>query len=207
MSIRISREGRRGCGFRKAGAMYLVCDGPGFHCGALPIPLGVCPTCHGGIKPTRGFTWIDLENIRAGKSCVQTIGSNYCDGCPLNRIGKAGLIWVGEAYYKTPTDFNKEAAEMGISRRISAIPKDFRTSETWIALAHRKAITSSDVLGLVIGGSTELKQSPGIFHVFRPSRIEYIIKATDSKKKLEGLEKRGLTLVKIETDQTEMEME
>jgi len=216
MNIRVSHEGKRGCGFRKDGAMYFVCDGPGFYCGALPIPLNVCPVCHCGIKPTRGFTWIDLKAIRGEQVCAaehsyapygKTL-EGYCYNCPVNKIGRAGLIWVGEAYYKTPGHFNKEAAQMGISRRINQIPKGFVLGETWIALAHRKSITSTDLLATMVGGKAEVKQSPGIFHLFRPSRIEYIIKPGDSKRKLEALEKRGLTLVKVAIrDHGEMDLD
>lgn len=179
----------------------MVCDGVGFYCGALPIQLTVCPTCHGGIKPTRGFTWINLKAIRGSTICVKP----SCDDCPINSITKAGLLWVGEKYYDTPATFNKEAAEMGISRRIAQIPRDFILGETWVALAHRKAITIIDAMDMMIGGGTGFKESPGIFHVFKPDRIEYIIKKGDSKAKLEALEKGGLTLIELETDEPDLD--
>ena len=188
VNIRTSHEGKRGCGYRKAGAMYLVCHGVGFYCGVLPIPLTVCPVCHGGIKPARGFTWIDLGEIRkqADKACSRE-AEGYCMSCPVNTIQRAGLIWVGEACYKTPGDFNKEAAEMGVSRRIRQVPRGFVIGETWVALAHRKAVASTDVMSALLGGTGPLvKESAGIFHLFRPSRIEYIVKKGDSKKKLKG---------------------
>jgi len=196
MSIRISHEGRRGCGFRKPGAMYFVSDGLAAPCGVFPIPLSVCPTCHGGIKPTRGFTWIDFQAIRGNaEDCAAD--ARWCAHCPANSVRKCGLLWIGETYYKTPAIFAKEAVEMGISRRCAQIPNGFIIGRTWIALAHRKAVSSSDVLGLLLQGKTEPKRSAGIFRLFCPERIEYIVKAGDSKKKLEGLEKRGLSLVKI----------
>jgi hypothetical protein len=47
---------KRGCGWRKPGGLYLCADGVGGVCGKLPIPLDICPTCHGGIKFCRSWT-------------------------------------------------------------------------------------------------------------------------------------------------------
>jgi hypothetical protein len=186
MNIRTSVEGKRGCGHRKEGGLYLVCEGEGRFCGALPIELSVCPTCHHGVKPSRGWTWIDLRALRAAKPCVQSIGPNYCDKCSMNYIGMVGLLWVGEKYYASPREFSKEAQAMGISRRISAVPRDFEVGRDWVALEGKD-------------GQIEMMQEfkPGIFHVFLPSRIEYVIRPTDSKEKLESMEKRGISLVKV----------
>lgn len=80
---------------------------------------------------------------------------------------------------------------MGLSRRITAIPRDFKLGETWVCLAHRKTILEPPVVG------QEVKYKPGIFHVFRPSRIEYCVKEGDTEEALEAKEKRGITLVKV----------
>lgn len=50
---------RRRCGWRKAGALYLVTDGLGKICGKLPIPLVECPILtwiHGAIRSVRKKT-------------------------------------------------------------------------------------------------------------------------------------------------------
>jgi len=111
----------------------------------------------------------------------------------------AGLLWVGEKFYSTPDDFSKEATHMGISRRISMIPKGFKLGETWIALAHRRAIPT-----IPLEKNETPGWKPGIFHIFKPSRIEYVVKDGDDEEKLEKLEKRGFTLVKVEREQMEM---
>lgn len=191
MNIRTSVEGKRGCGYRKAGGLYLVSGGYGRYCGALPIPLDVCPTCHQGIHPARGWTWVNLKALRGDKPCVQSVGPDYCDSCAFFTIEKAGLLWIGEKFYKTPHDFDNETVAMGISRRISQIPHDFKLGETWVAIAHRKAIPGPLVLG------EEPTFTPGIFHLFRPTAIEYIVKDDDTEEKLESLEKRGITLVRV----------
>ena len=81
---------------------------------------------------------------------------------------------------------------MGLSRRISAIPREFKIGETWVALAHRKAITAPLQFG------EQPKQKAGIFHVFQPARLEYVVREKDSKRKLKKLEARGITLVRVE---------
>ena len=190
MNIRTSVEGKRGCGYRAEGGLYLVSEGMGRYCGALPIELSICPTCHHGIKPSRGWTWIDLSALAAVRGCQKDGG---CGDCPIAdaRIQKCGLLWIGEKFYSTPQEFAKEATNMGISRRISAVPRDFVVGETWVALAHRKAIEGQFKLG------EEPTYKSAIFHVFRPHAIEYVIKKGDSKEKLEDLEKRGISLVKV----------
>lgn len=133
-------EPRRGCGFRKIGGLYFVGGGRPVFCDRLPIPLEVCPTCGHGIKQTRGYTWIDVDAFVRGvhPDCLDDFP------CPLcmrpDSIGRAGLLWIGERFYKTPEDFIREANELGVSRRISAVPRGFKVGETWILLAHPKAI-------------------------------------------------------------------
>ncbi len=123
-----------------------------------------------------------------------------CGDCPIAdaKIQTAGLLWIGEKFYKTPGAFSQEAAEMGISRRITMVPKGFKVGETWVALAHRKAIPA-EVTGPDYDG-----RKPGIFHIFKPQRIEYVVKEFDPQDKLERLEKRGITLVRVIREQMEL---
>jgi hypothetical protein len=196
MNIKTVVEKKRGCGYREPGGLYLRTDGIGRICGALPIELVVCPTCHQGIKPARGWTWINIAELVGHWQCSM----DNCGDCPIAdaKIQTAGLIWVGERFYKTPGDFSREGAEMGISRRITMVPKGFKMGETWVALAHRKAIpfTPDD------GGAQQYK--PAIFHIFKPTRIEYVVKEFDPQDKLERLEKRKITLVRVVREQQEM---
>jgi len=193
MNIRTSKEGKRGCGYRQPGGIYLVMDGLGRECGALPIELSVCPCCHHGIKPSRGWTWINLAQFAAaGAGCKMP----NCGNCPIADavIQEVGLLWVGEKFYTTTRDFTQEADRMGISRRIAQVPKRFEIGKTWVALAHRRAIPEPFKLE---DGNGKGKFKHGIFHLFRPQRIEYIVKVHDTPEKLERLEKRGFTLVRV----------
>jgi hypothetical protein len=310
-TIEVRVEGKRGCGYRKPGGLYLVAGKPNAPCGRLPIPLDVCPCCHNGIKPTRGWTWVQPKPLFAVKPCsfaaaptevpdwlklsdrrpdqpydgnerlvhndgrwavVEYIESTPRRGqlvktglklyrvvdktephilhidatslqravehidtlkrpsafrapdmpklellhqtCPLadeNLPERAGLLWIGGAFYKTPGAYMEEAAQMGLSRRISAIPKDFKVGETWVLLAHRECIP--DGTGMTgecdCGTPTGLDQhadgcavfeprfKPGIFTMFMPERIEYVVKGTETDDEIESLVSRGITPVKV----------
>lgn len=185
-------EAKRGCGWRKPGGIYLVAGSYGRYCGALPIELTTCPTCHHGIKPARGWSWINLSEFVRG--CNMEGG---CGDCPIAdaQIQEVGLLWVGEKYYPSPTSFALEAEAMGISRRISMIPRRFKLGETWVALAHRKAIELPKPFTLE--GKNDKEYKSAIFRVFKPSAIEYVIREDDPREKLEKLVERGFTLVKI----------
>jgi len=181
------REARRGCGWRKPGGLYLVASGLARPCGKLPIPLIVCPTCGGGIKPSRGWTWVNGTALIQDVKC-EIAGTVECAVCPLSKPpGRVGLLWIGEAYYKTPMDFTRETKSQGVSRRIPAVPRDFELGKTWVWLAHRKAIENPDATF-----------TAGVFQVFKPTAVEYVVKGDETEEELEKLEKRGITPVEIE---------
>jgi hypothetical protein len=151
--IRVSAEGRRGCGYRKKGGLYLCGGGPSAPCGRIPFPLDRCPTCDHGIKPTRGWTWVDIAGLlRDAPPCKQTEHAVMdgsldrilaaCSSCPLREgtdVGRVGLLWVQQGY-PTTASFLEEARAAGISRRLVAVPKGFKVGESWVMLAHRKVV-------------------------------------------------------------------
>lgn len=216
-NIRVSHERERGCGYRKEGGLYLVLpEFKGQPCGKLPLTLDRCPCCGAGIKFARGWTWID------GKLLFGSMPCNIEDDLTHHRciIGdnppeKMGLIWIGEKFYKTPDDWLNEGRDMGVSRRIQAIPNGFKTGETWVAVAHIDAIPGAYVIE--DGGKQGLcdhepnargtackkckakkeKGKGAIFQVFKPSDIEYIVKGTETEEELTKLEERGISLVKV----------
>ena len=122
MSVRRSYEPKRGCGFRKTGGLYLVSGAGIVPCGRFPIEATTCPTCGHGIKPSRTFTWVDGDAIKKmAPACsivppereflIGTGGS--CPACPMDdgyKLGRTGLVWIGEKYYPTPESFMIEAA-------------------------------------------------------------------------------------------------
>lgn len=210
-TVRTSVESARGCGYRKGGGIYLVSGGLMAACGRLPVPIDVCPTCHHGIHRSRGWTWIDIDKFTASMPpCPITTEPQHAT-CAMNgETGRAGLLWVGTQFYPTPQSFRDEAKHMGVSRRISAVPKDFKVGETWVLFAHEKVFNepcpSEDVR--VVGGTVHHDEDcecegegviwkPGIFHAFMPTAIEYVITGDETEEELDRLEKRGFSLVRV----------
>lgn len=190
-------EAKRGCGYRKVGGLYMVGGGVGVPCDRLPFELSVCACCGQGIKQALGWTWIDVGKFFAGAHREWDNGDTNPCGCPgitigqikfpcalchhPETLGRAGLIWVGEKFYKTPDDFLREGLAMGFSRRIKAVPQGFKIGETYIMLAHAKAV---------------VKDCPGIFYVWLPSRLERIYKESDREsEEVKADAKRGIQAV------------
>jgi hypothetical protein len=169
--------------------MYLMGGKLGIPCCKMPIPLKVCRTCGCGIKQTRGWTWVDP------RPWLQEVCVTPFMGCaaaePEGMGDRVGLLWIGTAFYKTPEDFIREAGELGISRRITTIPRGFKLGESWVFLAHPKVFRD-----------TEGEWSPGIFRIFKPTAIEKIVTKTQSEDadEMEALAERGITPVIVPDD-------
>ncbi len=116
---------------------------------------------------------------------------------------------------------------MGVSRRIRNIPREFEPGKTWVAVAHIEAIPVVGAHELNIlslhdaqaecscgqwslshtGEMTEtqvkkafakhLRGKPGIFQVFRPSHVEYVVRGDETEEDLEALRERGIVLVDV----------
>lgn len=197
-------EPRRGCGFRKVGGLYLVGSGNGLPCDRLPLPLDVCPVCSHGFKQSRGWTWVDLAGLVGG------LHLNCSDSfpCPLcmdtANMGRAGLLWIGAQFYKSPRAFLTEANELGISRRIATIPRGFVLGETWVMFAHAAALPCGGCGGVGIresercDGCAGSGARAGIFYLWQPRAIETLLpeSARDSETARE-LAARGITIVYV----------
>lgn len=223
----MSVEAKRGCGWRKIGGLYLVGGGVSIHCDRLPFELTTCPCCSQGVKQARGFTWIDMGKLFNGPHMViKTLQPveffpgkiidlkhnfhNCPCHCPLcsvpETLGRAGLLWVGSKFYKTPADFIKEGGQLGFSRRIKTVPQGFKIGETYIMLAHSKAVKTlqpHQTLGEGEIGITDpvISYKPGIFYAWLPNRLEKIVKeSTRDSEEVKALEKRGITPVFVPDD-------
>lgn len=202
VEIEVRHDKKRGCGYRKPGGLYLVGPPTGAPCGRLPLALETCPCCAVGIKPSRSWTWINprlmfKNSPPCGYDRLNASGLHLSihSTCPANQANmpeKAGLLWVGGKFYDTPESFMYEAAAQGISRRIPALPKDFEPGKTWVFLAHRDCIKD----GVDEEGQPKFKR--GVFSIFRPSAVEYVVKGDESDEKLERLVNRGITPVRVE---------
>ncbi len=110
---------------------------------------------------------------------------------------RVGLIWIGESFYGTTDEFIAEAKRMGISRRLSAIPRGFTVGETAVWLAHRKAIETTGQDGTVT-------YAPGVFYIFKPEAIEYVVTGQETEDQLDRLETQGFTIVAVKREQGEL---
>lgn len=203
---------RRGCGMQTPGGLYLRSEGLGRPCGKLPIPLEVCPHCGHGIKQSRTYSWIDSDFITDAPCGWLTDASvKHCPGgCAVNSPDVLGpkvlLIWIGEQFYPTPYDFISESERvgcenvpMGVSRRVKSIPRGFKVGESWVALAHPKALVG-------FGGHGSTKFTPGIFQVWRPSFVEYVVTGEETEEELIALETKGFKLIRVVEFGTQMLM-
>lgn len=224
MNVVVSYETERACGFRKPSndgvGIYLRGESRGENCERLPFPLDVCPCCGGGFTYTRGFTWINpmsLFDPYMEPKCINTRfdpmwGTEYkqddthqherCWVCNPELLGsRAGLIWIGEQHYDSPQKFMEEAARMGISRKIAAIPNGFVVGEHAIFLAHRKSIYQKNEEG-------KYEWKPAVFMAFKPSYIDLVIHDPDKvpDKAIEIAKRLGpdkVRIVKVVPDHTE----
>ena len=172
-------EARRGCGYRKAGGLYMVCAGQAIVCDRMPIPLEQCPHCGHGIKHFMGYKWITPAVILEGDHFPFVHKSHcrckeHCPACYPNRHfgakGQAGLIWVGAQHYN-PEEFMAESKKLGVSRRINALPRGFKIGKTWVFAAHIHAITEPHRAS----DAAVFTSKPGIITAFKPQKIERIV--------------------------------
>lgn len=226
--MRTSIEPRRGCGFRKPGGLYLVSKGEAMPCCRLPFEIRPCEQCESmGLKcsltQSRGWTTVDIDKLFGlNEPTVRLNDFGQCRMCPMapgRTVGLGGLLWVGESFYPTPADFAKEAASMGVSKRLSAVPKELRNDDgsfRWVLLAHPKAISRPcpDLANdkccrrgeCETCGGDGVVFTPGIFYMFRPTGLEYVVTGDEDEEELEAIEKRGIEPVRVIREGETMEM-
>ena len=171
--VHIRREKRRGCGYRFAGesgvGIYLMGGGIREGCERLPFPTQ--------IPFHRAFRWINPQNeffpITREPACNCLIPHSHelCPMCnPLKAGTNQGMMWVGDNNY-SPDSFSREALLQGISKRMSAMPKDFQIGTHFIYLAHVRAWPVTRTLD----GKQVTDHTPGFFYIFRPTHVELVI--------------------------------
>ena len=233
-------ETERGCGWRQIGGVYLVSGGGSACCDALPLELRTCPCCDFTVKDSRQMQGVHmgyLAGLMRGHVCHEDFeGCPICKGVlaygdlkgslskkDLKKLKKAGLekfylMSVSKEYY-TADAFLAEAAEQGISKRISpnSLPKDFVIGRDWVLLSHGETpfygkpnfkdcescdVESADCEKCQANKLGKLKMEPvlkrAIFYAFKPERLEIIMwKGTDAQT-IADYEQAGYTVVLIE---------
>jgi len=202
-------EAARGCGFRQVGGLYLVADGMSASCGMLPIPLDLCPLCGHGIKQARGLQWVHYKLLH--EFVVHRCKEKHCAHCRIgNPVGEIelggvtetvsrltpewhyGMIWIGATHYASAQTFTKEALELGVSRRVKAIPKGLVVGETLVLVAHPKGYPPD---------ATHKDPRPGVFHAFVPKAIDLIVTpAMREEDWVKRYEQKGVRLIEVPED-------
>ena len=124
-------------------------------------------------------------------------------------FGRVGLLWIGQEFYETKEAFITEAYQLGISRRIGAIPKGFLVNRTWVWLAHRKGVCMPCGPCHGQSGQDDCPECEGqgvidisaVFRAFKPMAIEYVVKGGESDEEIQRLIDRGITPVHIRRDE------
>lgn len=215
--VMVVTEGVRGCGYRKEGGKYLISEGISQPCPALPLEVSRCPCCDAGIKPSRSWAWFSPAKFFAFPCPAECEVYQERGRCEPFAQERAGILWVGGKFYPTKEDWTHEANEMGVSRRISQIPKDLVVGETWVFVGHRKAVekvcdvcegdgedvenvTDPDERGKYTCkkcDGTGVVKVPGVFHAFKPTRIEQVVDEDITEEEAKKLTDRGITPVVI----------
>ncbi len=194
----VRMEKARGCGYRKSGeggvGLYLVSDGMGMGCDRMPFPLFT--EDDEPIKHFRGLKEINpIEMFPDNKEPIRSACDGWCLLCLMGGLRQNyGLLhFVGQENY-TLDEFNKEAARMGISRRISNLPNSFVVGQHWVYLVHAEA---GSWLNPITG---QIELAPAIFRAFKP-KVELVIddpeKIPDRAKMLKDRYGENATIVKV----------
>lgn len=189
-------EQKRLCGYRKAGAMYLVGGMQFGDCHRLPVKIPEIKFFR-GYKEINPYELIGVCN-RVQQEPYQIIGEHSescpkidadcitCNICnPPDEDLVHGMMFVGEQYY-SPGTFAREALKLGVSKRISNIPNDLVLGKTIVYLAFKKMPFKTKPYGT--------EYIPSIFMAFKPERVEMLIKKSDATEdKLKELKTHNIT--------------
>lgn len=183
----IQIEERR-CGKRIPGGLYFVGDIP------VEDMSNFLPR---RLKCSCGIPFLDFSrNVQKIQPYVYFPELRKGEDRPANmpalfdKKDNAWIVSVGQAKgYATPGVFIEEAQRLGISRYIKEIPRGFKIGESWVFLLHAK------VFSVDVPGQKKPDWEPGIFAMFKPRRIEYVVKGGESEVYLKSLIERGITPV------------
>lgn len=227
-------ELERGCGWRKAGGVYLVCDGVSYACDGLPVEMVPCPCCEYEVGQARSMQPIRsgyMAFLMRGHKCKEKDGF-LCPVCfyakdypkakeliaelpedsderkELEKILPKNfyLMFVSKEFY-TPESFMEEARLQGVSKRVApnSLPKGFKIGEDWVFLAHGEVpFPKTDKSGQVL--KDEKRFATGIFYAFRPQRLEVVLYRGDvTDQQISDYEEAGYTVVLLEKNKENIE--
>ena len=191
LGLRYESPEKRGCGFRKPYGLYLVGMGLTIACDRLSLAFCDCAVCGNLPRFNRGVSKINpltLFGTHKSDRCKCLEGCYVCNppdigietdipfmkGDVVERIKgtpQAYLMWVGRKYY-TERGFIEEAHLLGVSKRISRLPKGFDYRKSFIYLAIQHCV--EETKGFDPKKQKNVKKD-GVFYAFRPKQVEYLI--------------------------------
>ena len=200
----MSCETERECGYRKIGGLYLVGE-PGLAapCDRLPLAIVPCSTCGAEPRFTRSIAAINPKALWGHHAVAdEPSGIHPQEPGPCGETDavcipseKGWLMWVGREY--TVESFRKEADLQGVSKRIHAIPKDLELGVDWVYLAKQRLIPGSSQMWLPGEAEERAGYGPGVFEVFRPTRVEKVVSDLSGQDTLDELYAQGVTPVTV----------
>lgn len=220
-------ESERGCGWRKMGGVYLVCDGFSLPCDALPLELKPCDCCEFTVRQARSMQPIHagyLASLLKGHKCAEDwrcplcfFGEDYQaikvltpkererQGVKLPEVFY--LMSVSKDFY-SPEGFRAEAETQGVSKRVAAnsLPKGFRVGEDWVFLQHGAVpfYPRDENTGQVLLDG-EPRYTTGIFFAFKPQRLEVLMWKGTPDDVIADYEDAGYSVVLIEKTKENLE--
>lgn len=221
-------ESERGCGWRKIGGVYLVCEGSAWACDGLPVELKPCDCCDFTVHQARSMQPIHagyLASLMKGHACKDEFPS-----CPI--------CFYGTDYHTIKTALaDPEIMKLKESERVERglvlpktfylmfVSKEFYTPESFMAEAATQGISkrvapNSLPKGFRVGtdwvflghqnvrfypkdeDGNILKAEPttatGIFYAFKPQRLELVLWKGTDSQLIADYEEAGYTVVLIE---------
>lgn len=175
----------RGCGFVQLHGLYFVSGQFVKDCDRPIIEIPQCECCGNTLKFNLGQTKINPQrlfgnhskevlNFETGEtSHLECRDKESCLLCYPKEF--ALLDWVGQKFYSMES-FNKEAAKMGVSRKLATqhgeLPAGFKVGETPIYFAMKGIIDEVRGQNIISG---KIHKKDGVFMAFVPTRLEYMI--------------------------------
>lgn len=184
-TIHTSHERARCCGFRKKG-LYLMADKPSV-CHMFPVPTAPCKCCGMENKPRIAISLFPTRFLFPDPpTCTRKEAGDPDTPCcgfvdEIMSQERYAVDWVGAKNYPNPGDFLKEAAVMGISRRIAKLPDEFKVGSDKVIIAHAKTFDGK----------------PGYIGTYTPTHIEYVVGGDETQEELEAMEDKGVRLVEV----------
>jgi hypothetical protein len=190
-------EKKRLNGYRQPGELYLVGKMAGFQCCKIPIELSDTDIPKKGIVPVPS-------------SFIAGMCTGPIEHCVDQRMQgtTAGMMWVHDKNYPSAAHFFQECRTRPVEMHIRKLHCGIKPGESWILLAHRKAIVdygNGGCMGWIDEhgqAHSDVIYKPGIFAMFKVEKIEFLVGDGTTNAELKKMQDAGIEIVNILHDET-----